>query len=124
MSVGNSEGSRENLFDFQQSQAGAETNNALIFEEITRELEAYLATESDDQDSTDGIFDLLSSISDSVQEEFDELISGDSNKKHFLQVLSRMFALLINTKVDTAEKIKRILKIAIGTTIKIWQEPK
>ena len=124
MSVGNSEGSRENLFDFQQSQAGAETNNALIFEEITRELEAYLATESDDQDSTDGIFDLLSSISDSVQEEFDELISGDSNKKHFLQVLSRMFALLINTKVDTAEKIKRILKIAIETTIKIWQEPK
>ena len=124
MSVGNSEGSRENLFDFQQSQAGVETNNALIFEEITRELEAYLATESDDQDSTDGIFDLLSSISDSVQEEFDELISGDSNKKHFLQVLSRMFALLINTKVDTAEKIKRILKIAIETTIKIWQEPK
>ena len=124
MSVGNSEGSRENLFDFQQSQAGVETNNALIFEEITRELEAYLATESDDQDSTDGIFDLLSSISDSVQEEFDELISGDSKKKHFLQVLSRMFALLINTKVDTAEKIKRILKIAIETTIKIWQEPK
>ena len=124
MSVGNSEGSRENLFDFQQSQAGVETNNALIFEEITRELEAYLGTESDDQDSTDGIFDLLSSISDSVQEEFDELISGDSNKKHFLQVLSRMFALLINTKVDTAEKIKRILKIAIETTIKIWQEPK
>ena len=124
MSVGNSEGSRENLFDFQQSQAGAETNNALIFEEITRELEAYLATESDDQNSTDGIFDLLSSISDSVQEEFDELISGDSNKKHFLQVLSRMFALFINTKVDTAEKIKRILKIAIETTIKIWQEPK
>ena len=124
MSVGNSEGSRENLFDFQQSQAGVETNNALIFEEITRELEAYLATESGDQDSTDGIFDLLSSISDSVQEEFVELISGDSNKKHFLQALSRMFALLINTKVVTAEKIKRILKIAIETTIKIWQEPK
>ena len=124
MSVGNSEGSRENLFDFQQSQAGVETNNALIFEEITRELEAYLATESGDQDSTDGIFDLLSSISDSVQEEFFELISGDSNKKHFLQALSRMFALLINTKVVTAEKIKRILKIAIETTIKIWQEPK
>ena len=124
MSVGNSEGSRENLFDFQQSQAGAETNNALIFEEITRELEAYLATESGDQDSTDGIFDLLSSISDSVQEEFLELISGDSNKKHFLQALSRMFALLINTKVVTAENIKRILKIAIETTLKIWQEPK
>ena len=57
--VGNSEGSTENLFDFQQSQAGAETDNVLIFEELTRELEAYLARETDDKDSTDRIFDLL-----------------------------------------------------------------
>ena len=56
MSVGNSEGSTENLFDFEQSQASVETDNALIFEEITRELEACLATETDDKDSTDGNF--------------------------------------------------------------------
>ena len=87
MSVGNSEGSTENLFDSEQSQASAETNNVLIFEEITRELEAYLARETDDKDSTDSIFDLLSSISDSVQEEFDELIDGDSDKKGFLRAL-------------------------------------
>ena len=87
MSVGNSEGSTENLFDFEQSQASVETNNVLIFEEITRELEAYLARETDDKDSTDNIFDLLSSISDSVQEEFDELIDGDSDKKGFLRAL-------------------------------------
>ena len=124
MSVGISECSTENLFDFEQLQANVKTDNALIFQEITRELEAYLARETDDKDSTDGIFDLLSSISDSVQEEFDELISGDSDKKRFLRALSTIFALLVNTKVDTAEKIKRILKIAIETTIKIWQEPK
>ena len=70
------------------------------------------------------IFDLLSSISDSVQEEFDKLISGDSDKKRFLRELSRIFAVLLNIKLDTAEKIKRILKIAIETTTKIWQEPK
>ena len=70
----------------------------------------YLPRESNDQDSTDGFFDLLSSISDSVQEEFDELISGDSDQKRFLQPLSRIFALLLNTKLDTAEKIKRIFK--------------
>ena len=87
MSVGNSEGSTENLFDSEQSQASAETNNVLIFEEITRELEAYLARETDDKDSTDSIFDLLPSISDSVQEEFDELIDGDSDKKGFLRAL-------------------------------------
>ena len=63
----------------------------LIFEELTRELEAYLARETDHKDSTDGIFDLLSSISDSVQEEFEELISGDSDKKRFLRAFSRIF---------------------------------
>ena len=124
MSVSNFEGSTENLFNFELSQAGVETNSALIFEKITKELEAYLSRESNDEDSTDGIFDPLSSISDSVPEELDELISGDTDKKRFLWALSRIFALLLNTKVDTAEKIKRVLKIAIEMTIKIWQEPK
>ena len=124
MSASKFEGSTENLFDFEPSQAGVETSSALIFEEITRKLEAYLSRESNDEDSTDGIFDLLPSISDSVQEEFDKLISGDSDKKRSLRELSRIFALLLNTKVDTAGKIKRILKIAIETTLRIWQETK
>ena len=124
MLVSNFEGSTENLFDFELSQVGVETNNSLIFEEITREPEAFLARESNDKELTDGVFDLLSSISDSVQEEIDELISGDSDKKCFLWALSRIFALLLNTKVNTAEKIRRIFKIAIETAIKIWQEPK
>ena len=72
----------------------------------------------------DGILDFLMTLSDSLQEEFDELISSDSDKKRFLRALSRIFALLLNTKVDKTEKIKIIIKIAIETTIKIWQEPK
>ena len=55
-------------------------------------------------DSTEGIFDFISHISNSVQEEFDKLLSGDSNK--FVKALSKIFPLLLNTKVDTAEKIK------------------
>ena len=51
-------------------------------------------------------------------------MSSDSDKKWFLRVLSRIFPLLLNTKVDTVEKIKRIIKIAIETKIKIWQEPR
>ena len=59
-----------NLFDSEQPlRAGLEADNALIFEEINRELETHLARESGSyQDSTDGVFDLLSSISDSIQE--------------------------------------------------------
>ena len=124
MSVSNFEGSTENLFDFKPSQAGVDTNSVLIFEEITRQLEAYLSRECNDKNLTDSIFDLLSSISDSLQEEFDELISGDSDKKCFLWALSRIFVLLLNTKVDMPEKIKRILIWAKETTLKIWQEPK
>ena len=47
----------------------------------------------------------------------EELLSSDSDKKRFLKTMSKIFALLLNTKVDTTEKIKRIFKIAIETTI-------
>ena len=79
-----------------------------------------MSKKNNDMDSTEGIFDFLSHISNSVQEEFDKLLSRDSNK--FVKALSKIFALLLNTKVDTAEKIKRIIKITIETTLKIWQE--
>ena len=75
-------------------------------------------------DSTDGVFDFLEALSARVQEEFEELLDGDIDKKRFVKALTRIFALLLNTKVNIADKIKRILKIAIETTMKIWQGPK
>ena len=75
-------------------------------------------------DSTDGVFDFLEALSARVQEEFEELLDGDIDKKRFVKALTRIFALLLNTKVNIADKIKRILKIAIEMTIKIWQGPK
>ena len=59
-----------------------------------------------------------------VLEESDKLVNSNSNKKLFVKMLSRMFALLLHTKVNIAEKIKRIIKITIETTLKIWQEPR
>ena len=35
----------ENLFNFEPSQVGVETDTVLIFEEIAKELEAFLARE-------------------------------------------------------------------------------
>ena len=93
-------------------------NTTLIFEEINKELEKYLL---DDADSTDGIFDFLESLSAKVQEEFDDLLEGDSDKKRFIKALTRIFALLLNTKVSTTDKVKQILKIAMEATLKIWQ---
>ena len=110
--------SEEDLFKFEQKGAGLDTNNTLIFEEITRELEAYLARESE-ADLTDGVFDFLTTLANQVQEEFDEILDGDSNKKRFRRALSKIFTLLLITKVDTAKKIKKILKIGIETVITI-----
>ena len=69
-------------------------------------------------------FDFLESLSAKVQEEFDELPEGDSDKKRFIKALTDIFALLLNTKVDSTDKVKRILKIAVETTLKIWQGQK
>ena len=113
----------ENLFDDcidnRDKTAGAE-----LLEKINKELEVFLSTETNEAGKTDWIFDLLRDLSNSVQEEFEELVAGSSDKKRFIRALSRIFALLLNTKVDTTKKIKRILKIAIETTLKIWQEPR
>ena len=73
---------------------------------MTRQLEAYLARETNNKDPTDDIFDLLSSISESVQEELDELISGDSDKKRFLRALSRIFANFSTQKSTQLKKSK------------------
>ena len=63
-------------------------------------------------------------LSVNVQEEFNELIDGNSDKKQFESSLTRIFALLLNTKVETADKIKKILKIVVETTLKTRQVPK
>ena len=96
----------------------------LIFEEINKELEEYLLEKSYDTDLTDGVFDFLESLSAKVQEEFDELLEGDSDKKRFIKALMRVFALLLNALVNTADKVKWILKIAVETTLRIWQRKK
>ena len=50
---------------------GSDTENqAILFEEINKELEAFLTKESDDKEVTDGVQDLLSIISDSFQTPF------------------------------------------------------
>ena len=36
----------------------------------------------------------------------------------------RIFTLLLDTKVDSVNEIKRILKIAINTTLRLWSGQK
>ena len=96
-----------NLFGLEQKHVDIKIDSTLIFEEIRKELKEYLLEQSVNSDSTDGVFDFLAMLSDRIQEEFDKLFEGDSNKKRFLRALTRIFALLLNTKVDMPDKIKK-----------------
>ena len=119
MSIEKSVEASENLFDFTQTKADSNTDNTLMFEEVSRELQEFLLRENDNVDSTDRVFEFLAEISNQVQEEFDELLGQDTEKKHFPKSLSKIFALLINTKVNTAQRILKIIKIALETTVKM-----
>ena len=112
------------LFSLEQIEVEKTSVDAtLIFEEIDKEIREFL-TEEIDTDSTDGIVDLLENLNNRLQEDFDELIGENTDKKRFVKALTQSFALLLNTKVDTADKIKRILKIVVKTTLTIWRGPK
>ena len=89
---------------------------AQLFEEITKAISEHVTFENENRDSTDGVFDMLGEIADSVQEDFEELVGISSNEKHFIRALTKLFTLPLNTKVDTVDKIKKIVKIAIDTT--------
>ena len=70
------------------------------------------------------IFELLSKIADSVQGDFEELVEADSSRINFIRALTKIFTLLLNTRIDMPTKMKKVLKIAIETTLKLWQGPK
>ena len=117
--------STSNLFELGQIEVeNTNIDATLIFQEIHKEIRDYLARKGNDADSTGGVFDFLENLTSRLQEDFDELIGEYSNKKRFVKALTRIFVLLLNTRVDMADKIKRILRIAVETTLKIWQGPK
>ena len=116
--------STENLFGFKQIQAGSGVDTTLIFEEINKQLEEYLLEKYIDTNSTDNVLDFLEMLSNHAQEDFDELIGEYTDKEWFIKALMCIFTLLFNANFDTADKIKRLLTIAIETTLKIWQGQK
>ena len=56
-------------------------SQVLLFEKINKEIESFFVEENNSSDLTDGVFDLLRRLFDSVQKEFEELLGDDSDKK-------------------------------------------
>ena len=99
-----------------------EIDATFLFQEIERQLSEYLLDEKGEGDSTDGVFPFIENLTNNLQTEFDESMGEDGQKRHFIRSLTKIFAILLNTRVDTVDKIKKIIKIAVNTTIKLWSE--
>ena len=80
---------------------------AKILEEIIAAIDAFVRSENNDNDATDGIFDTLGKITESVQKDFEELVRISNDKKTFVRALAKIFMLLLNTNVDTVDKVKK-----------------
>ena len=111
MSIEGTETQPESLFDCIEINEIVEFNGGLIPEEITSKLEEHLREESVDGDTMDGVFDAIKALSSDVREEFEDLLEGDNDKKRFLKSLSKIFTLLLNTKVSTTNEIKQKLDL-------------
>ena len=100
--------STTNLFGFEQIESKSGVDTTLIFEELNKELEENLLEKRVGTYSTDGIFDFLETLTNHVKEDFEEFIGEDTSKNRFVRGMTRIFALLLNTKVDTGDKIKKL----------------
>ena len=93
-----------------------------LFEEIEAEpCDKLLHTSSSEGDETDGAHDFIKNIVGTVKSEFDGLIQ-DGNQNKFLNILTKIFTILLSVRADNAENIIKIVKLSISTVPKIWSE--
>ena len=81
--------------------------NVQLIEEITTAISERVTFENKNRESTDGVLDIIREIADSVQEDFEELVGIFNDKKHFIRALTKIFTLLLNTKVDCRKNFKK-----------------
>ena len=113
----------ENLFDIKFTELKKENSKlpTYLFEEIESELTNIIIDESSPEEETDGAFELIRNIVDNVRSEIENFVENEDLKK-FLYVLTKVFTLLLNIKVDNTEKIINIVKLAISSILKKWSE--
>ena len=68
------------------------------------ELTNIIIDEISSEEETDGAIDTIRIIVDSVRSEIENFVENDDLKK-FLYVLTKIFTLLLNVKVNNTEKI-------------------
>ena len=93
-----------------------------LFEEIEEELTKILILDAgNSEEETDGAFELIRNIVDKIRHDIEKAgLSGDLKK--FLHTLTKIFTLLLNIKVDTGDKIIKIVKLLNSLIAKKWSE--
>lgn len=91
---------------------------------MKKELKEFLLGQQFEGDSTEGAFDLLGNLTKDYKKILMKLLEETPKKKSMIRSLMRILTLLLNTKVDSVNKIKRILKIAINMTLRLWSGQK
>ena len=112
----------ENLFDFEEEIVDFAEQNELpvsLLKEIEVELCKRLMHASEADDQTDGPLEFIQNIVENINADFESFIE-DGEKKLFLQVLAKIFAVLLSVKADSSEKIINIIRFAISRVIKKW----
>ena len=62
-----------------------EIDVSFLFEEIKREFGEILLEQQLEEDLTDGPFDFIENLTNRLQEDFDEIIGEDTDKKSFIK---------------------------------------
>ena len=116
------------LFDMElewgEEKKEVEINAPSLFKEMKKELKEFLLGQQFEGDSTEGAFDLLGNLTKDYKKILMKLLEETPKKKSMIRSLMRILTLLLNTKVDSVNKIKRILKIAINMTLRLWSGQK
>ena len=92
-----------------------------VFEEAEEELTKLFILDGGDE--IDGALNLVAHIVDKVRRQIEKKDFGESLKQ-FLTTLTKIFTLLLNIKVDTAEKIVKIVELLNWLIAKKWLEQK
>ena len=110
----------ENLFETEERTKEQEELPISLFREIEAELyDKILHTAEGDE--TDGAVDFIKDIVENIKLEIELLVEND-NKKTFLNTLSKINTILLSVKVDTPDKIIKVVKLIVSTVLKKWSE--
>ena len=93
-----------------------------IFEEVEEELTNLLVLDTGcSEEETDGAFDFIRNIVDKIKHDI-EKTGVNRDLKKLLYTLTKIFTLLLNIKVNTGEKIIKIVKLLNSLIAKKWSE--